>query len=372
VLPAAVRALVGLFADDDSLDETSAVFYSPLIGGTSRGSFVAEASNRRATAAKLQSEIDLAVQGVLKVAPDHAAGVGSRSALVAGALLEQAGADSEWARRSMSYLFGVAAGRWDGRVGREQGPRSGPSDPFAPLPQCPPGLLVGLDGLPAAQPPAGYPLQLPPNRLLVDEPGHRWDVEASILSAAEVVLDDSSSIVPEVLEVLGRKSIRDYLRKQFFKDHLSGYSKSRRKSPIYWPLTVPSRNWGVWVYAPMLTRETLYAIASEAARRERLGGEAISRLQDEQQDDGARRSARKVAEELDAEEKLVEELRRFRTAAERVAGLGWEPDLDDGIVLCAAPLADLFPSWSDPKTARRELRKGEYGWATVATWADQL
>ena len=111
---------------------------------------------------------------------------------------------------------------------------------------------------------------------------------------------------------------------------------------------------------------------SEAGRRERLAGEAIARLQREQHEGGAGRPARKVAEELDAEEKLAEELRRFRAEAERVAGLGWEPDLDDGIVLCAAPLADLFPSWPDAKTARTELRKGKYEWATVAAWADQL
>ena len=176
-----------------------------------------------------------------------------------------------------------------------------------------------------------------------------------------------------MLSILGRKTVRDHLRKQFFKDHLSRYSKSRRKAPIYWPLTVPSRNWGVWVYAPMLSRETLYAVASEAARRERLAVEAIARLQREQQEGGAGRSARKVAEELDAEEKLAEELRRFRAEAERIAGLGWEPDLDDGIVLCAAPLADLFPAWPDAKKARDELRKGRARVGRrVAQWAEQL
>ena len=58
--------------------------------------------------------------------------------------------------------------------------------------------------------------------------------------------------------------MRDYLRKQFYKDHLLGTRRSRRKAPIYWPLMVPSKIWGVWVYAPMLTRETLYAVAGEA------------------------------------------------------------------------------------------------------------
>ena len=79
-----------------------------------------------------------------------------------------------------------------------------------------------------------------------------------------------------------------------------------------------------------------------------------------------------MAEELDAEEKLAEELRLFRLEAERIAALGWEPDLDDSIILCAAPIADLFPAWPDTRTARAQLRRGVYPWATVAAWADRL
>jgi hypothetical protein len=273
----------------------------------------------------------------------------------------------------VSYLIGCAFGRWDVRIGRD--PSLAPPMPslFDPVPLCPPGQFVRENRLPVTDAPAGYPIRLPPGRLLVDEHGHSWDIEAAVLKAAEVLFDDSATVVGEMLQILGRKTIRDHLRKQFFKDHLTRYSKSRRKAPIYWPLTVPSRSWGVWVYAPMLTRETLYAVTSEAGRRERLAGDAITRLQYEQHEVGRTgRPARKVAEELDAEEKLAEELRRFRAEAERVAGLGWEPDLDDGIVLCAAPLADLFPSWPEAKAVRAELRKGKYKWATVATWADQL
>lgn len=233
-------------------------------------------------------------------------------------------------------------------------------------------MLVGADGFPAVEVPDGYPLGFPPARLLVDEPGHPWDIESAILGAAAAVFDHPGDIVAEILQILRRATVRAYVRKQFFKDHLSRYSKSRRKAPIYWPLTVPSRHWGVWAYAPTLSRETLYAVASEAARRERLAVEAIARLQREQQEGALGQPAREIAEKLDAEEKLAEELRRFRTEAERIAGLGWEPNLDDGIVLCAAPLADLFPAWPDAKKARDELRKGQYEWAAVARWAGEL
>ncbi|HVL64212.1 MAG TPA: hypothetical protein VM573_03470, partial [Actinomycetota bacterium] len=58
--------------------------------------------------------------------------------------------------------------------------------------------------------------------------------------------------------------------------------------------------------------------------------------------------------------------------ADRIAGLGWEPDLDDGIILCAAPLADLFPAWPDAAKERENLRAGKYPWASVAAFADKL
>ena len=272
----------------------------------------------------------------------------------------------------VSYLVGTVFGRWDVRIARDRSLAPEPPSPYDPVPLCPPGMLVGADGFPLDDAPADYPFRLAPQRLLIDEPGHVWDIEECMLRTCETLFDDPDTVVAELLEILGRKSVRDHLRKQFFKDHRSQYSKSRRKAPIYWPLTVPSKNWGVWVYAPMLTRETLFAVSHEAARRERLAAEAITRLEREQGEGGAGRSARKVAKELDAEQSLHEELRRFRGEADRIAALGWEPDLDDGIVLCAAPLGDLFPAWSDAKKARDELRDGRYEWATVAKWADQL
>jgi hypothetical protein len=271
-----------------------------------------------------------------------------------------------------SYLVGSTFGRWDVRVGRDPSVAPVPQGPFEHPPICPPGMLVGEDGLPVVATPSSYPVELPPARFLIDEPGQRWDIEASMLRVAAVLFDDDASIVTELLEILGGKTIRDYLRRLFFKDHLSRYSKSRRKAPIYWPLTVASRNWGVWVYAPTLTRETLYGVASEAGRREGLATDAMLRLRRQQDDVDGGRPSRKAAQELEAEERLAEELRRFRAEAERVAGLGWEPNLDDGILLCAAPLAELLPSWADATTARTELRRGEYRWATVAAWANQL
>src|SRR5258708_23566 len=198
----------------------------------------------------------------------------------------------------MSYLVGIAFGRWDARTGGDPSLAQAAPGLFAHVRICPPGMLVGDDGLPTRAAQDGYPVRLPGGTgLLIDEPGHVSDIESAVRQAASACLDDSEALLDEVLQLLGAKTIRDYLRKQFFKEHLMRYSKSRRQAPIYWPLTVPSKNWGVWVYAPRLTRETLFSVASEAGRRERLAAEAVARLQREQREGGAGRPPRKVAED---------------------------------------------------------------------------
>ena len=279
------------------------------------------------------------------------------------------GALSDAAADVVSYLVGVGVGRWDLRVAGAPEPDLG--DPFGPVPVHPPGMLLD-EGRPARSTPTRYEFDLSPSQLLVDQPGHPWDIAERVAAAAALLVEDADGLLGDVMKHLRGRSLRDHLRKHFFKAHLGRYSKSRRKAPIYWPLYVPSKAWGVWVYAPSLTRETLYAVEAAATTRLNDAGGEITRLRTEQQGGGGGRAPRRLAELLDAERRLAEELRAFRTEAARIAALGWEPDLDDGIVLCAAPLTNLFPAWPEARQKRKELRAGKYMWATVARWADEL
>jgi hypothetical protein len=270
----------------------------------------------------------------------------------------------EAAGRVFSYLVGCAFGRWDVRIGRDPSLAPPLGELIDPPPLCPRGTLIGADGLPVVDAPAGYPLVLPAHGLLLDEPGHRADVIAALDGAAAALVADPTALMHELSELLGREP-REHIRRQFFREHLGRYSKSRRKAPIYWPLYIPSKAWGVWVHAPRLTRETLFAV--EAAADQRLGSATteIRRLEAAQLAGGGR-STSDLARRLEAERKLAEELRRFHREARRIAELGWAPDLDDGIVLCAAPLADLMPDWHTELAARRaELKRAEYPWATL-------
>jgi hypothetical protein len=258
-----------------------------------------------------------------------------------------------------SWLVGVALGRWDAECVRRGTRGVAIADLLGEVPLEPPAACVQSrhDAL---------------SYLILDEPGHPRDLEKVIGEAARATVDEADVLVGEVVSALGAKSVRAYCRTGFFRQHLSCYTRSRRRAPIYWPLAVPSGLWGLWAYAPMLSREMLYAIAAEALRREGHAGAEIARLERERSSGGLGRDLRSLDTALDAERKLGEELRRFRHEAERIASLGWEPDLDDGVALCAAPLADLLPMWKEPAQYRKELREGEYQWSTVSKWADQL
>jgi hypothetical protein len=271
----------------------------------------------------------------------------------------------------LSYLVGISFGRWDVRIGRDMSLALAPPGLFDPVPVVPPGMLVGMDGLPSRQTPSGYPLELPPDKLLVDEPGHQWDIDARVRRAADALLDDADAVLDQLQTILGR-SLREHLQRKFFKDHLNRYSKSRRQAPIYWQLVVPSLSWCIWVYAPTLTRETLFAIARQAGRRQATGRETLAALKRDLEAGGRGRSQRELSERIAEEEDLALQLEAFRLEAERVAGLGWEPDLDDGLVLCAAPLTRLFLGWPAAADEWKNLKGGQYPWATVSRWSPSL
>ncbi|MGQ0678938.1 MAG: BREX-1 system adenine-specific DNA-methyltransferase PglX [Actinomycetota bacterium] len=281
----------------------------------------------------------------------------------------------------VSYLVGCAFGRWDVRIGRDAATAPPISeDPFAPVPVCPPGMLVGPDGLPARQAPEGYPLALTEHRVMVDEAGHPADLVAAMEAAAGLLVEDPRGLLHELTEALEVDELRSYLRKKFFKQHLSRYSKSRRKAPIYWPLTIPSRSWTVWVYAPFLSREVLYAVAGHGERRYVAAQNEALRLESahlQASTPGAAgyslAQARALGALLDAGRRTAEEVRLLNSLLRRIADCGWVPDLDDGIVICAAPFAEALLDWpNDPADARRQLKAGKFSWSSAHSWREKF
>ncbi len=265
----------------------------------------------------------------------------------------------------VSYSIGTAFGRWDIRyaTGERQPPEL--SDPFAPLPVCPPGMLQNAEGLPAEPKdvPADYPLRISWPGILVDDENHPEDIVTRVEDALKVIWKDRwEAIEHEASDILGVKSLCDYFRRPaaFFADHLKRYSKSRRQAPIYWPLSTKSGSYTLWLYYHRLTDQTLHLCLNPFLKKK------IEKVQSELDALTSSGGGDTRAGELRA---FLDELHDLRDEIERVIKLPWKPNLNDGVLITASPLHKLFrlPKWQkDLKACWDKLAKGDYDWAHLA------
>jgi hypothetical protein len=280
---------------------------------------------------------------------------------------------------SVHYIVGCVFGRWDIRyaTGEQAAPEL--PDPFAPLPICPPGQLQNAQGLPArpADVPAEYPVLIPWDGILVDDPNHPLDIERRVRESIEIIWKDrAEAIEHETCEILGVKSLRDYFRKHagFFADHLKRYSKSRRQAPIYWPLSTASGNYTLWIYYHRLNDQMLFKCVTDFLEPKiRDVSRDIERMQKDLVDGGTAGQR----DDLDALMDFRLELEGMKTELLRVAHLPYKPNLNDGVIINAAPLGKLFRlnKWQkDCRECWGKLEAGDYDWAHMAfhMWPDRV
>jgi hypothetical protein len=296
------------------------------------------------------------------------------------------------------YAVGCALGRWDARIGRDPTLAPKLADPFAPLPVCAPGTLVGLDGLPAtprsiaseawlrARPDAitlpepgsvaqpaiaaeAYPLPIAWDGILVDEPG----AENDLVRRVRTVLDylwgaRADAIETQVCGILGVGELRDYFRnpRAFFEYHIGRYSKSRRKAPIYWLLQSPKRTYALWLYYHRLDADLLFkALNFHLLPKIRLEERHLDELKAAKQQAGTTGAeARRAALAVERQDALLADLREFRDALDRAARHYLTPDLNDGVLLNIAPLWEVVP-WKEAKAAWGQLTAGKYAWSSI-------
>ena len=315
----------------------------------------------------------------------------------------------------IDYLVGVIFGRWDVRIALDPSLAPKLPDPFDSLPVCPPGMLVGPDGLPAkpggivseewlrarpdanSLPPDGavphptipdseYPLRINWDGILVDDPGfngnrpHRDDIVRRVREVLDLIWGDrAQEVEQEACEILGVRGLRDYFRKPsgFFQNHLKRYSKSRRKAPIYWPLSTASGSYTIWLYYHRLTDQTLYAAVNKYLEPKIADTErALDRLEEELAAASGREATR-LRDRLNEGRAFLGKLQDLREELLRVAGLPYKPDLNDGVIINAAPLHRLFRLRSWAKKTEKvwwKLEKGDYDWAHIAytIWPDRV
>ena len=315
----------------------------------------------------------------------------------------------------VSYCIGCLLGRWDARIAMDPTLAPEPPAPFDPLPVCPPGMLVGPDGLPAAPdriaseewlrarlnagtvPPedsvdnpivsdCDYPLRISWEAFLVDDPGfggaraHPDDIVRRVREVLDILWKDKAQEVEdEACGILGVSDLRDYFRKpsQFFQDHLKRYSKSRRKAPIYWPLSTASGSYTIWLYYHRLTDETLYAAVNKHVEPKIANVERSAARIEGEHESASGREATSLGDQLNEARSFLSELQHLREELLRIAALPYRPDPNDGVIINAAPFHTLFRlrSWAkDAEAVWKKLEKGDYDWAHLAytLWPDRV
>jgi hypothetical protein len=160
--------------------------------------------------------------------------------------------------------------------------------------------------------------------------------------------------------------LRVLLRNDFFGRHIDSYSRSRRKAPIYWQLSIRSGRYSVWLYYHCLNKDTFYRVLNDYVSPALLHAERkLSGLL--QGTGGSPNSSER--DEIAEQGQLVEELRGFRDEVARVAPL-WNPDLNDGVIVNFAPLWRLVPqhrTWQkECKECWDKLVLGDYDWSHLA------
>ncbi len=282
----------------------------------------------------------------------------------------------------LDYVLGIAFGRWDVRIAVE--PSRAPSlpDALSPLPACPPGMLQNTQGMPATpeDAPTDYPLRISWEGILVDDPDHREDIVRRAREALRVIWKErDEAIEQEACEILGVRSLRDYFAApgQFFPDHLKRYSKSRRQAPIYWPLSTSSGRYTVWLYYHRLTQDTLYTVVNRYVEPKLDDVERRLEQLEARLASTTGRAAAQLRDEMADLRGFADELHDFRAELLRVAALPYKPDLNDGVIINAAPLHKLFRlrKWAQATEAVwKKLESGEYDWAHMAyvIWPDRV
>ena len=157
-----------------------------------------------------------------------------------------------------------------------------------------------------------------------------------------------------------------------FSDHLAFYSKSRRKAPIYWPLSTGSCSYTLWLYYPNLTDQTLFTAVNDFIEPKiKQVGKDVAVLRTK---GGAR--SRDDEKTFEVFQTLELELIELRDTLLSIAQ-NYRPNHDDGVEITAAPLWHLFrhkPWQKLLKDNWTKLEKGDYDWAHLAMgyWPDRV
>lgn len=275
---------------------------------------------------------------------------------------EEDAAESAWtepalARAWISYAFGTVLGRY--AIGESEGLGRGDFD----------GKTV-----------AAIRELIDPDGVMVSEKGHPQDVTARTLACLERMRgEEAAAIVRQATGADGdpEELLRGFLDRftgtpevSFWRHHFQLY----RKRPIYWPLQSPKRKFTVWVFQERFTRDTLFKVRSEFADQKSRWLEARIRELKEKAEQRAGAEKRRLEKEASQLADIYDDVQEFSKRLNAIIQRGYTPRIDDGVLINAAPLWQLLPSWPDTKKAWQELEDEKYDWAHQAMdhWPDRV
>lgn len=284
----------------------------------------------------------------------------------------------------VSYSVGCALGRWDVRLADMNDEDFELGDPSQSVNILPLGLrahtMPDIRAGSSHEIAVNYPLTVRTDVILVDDPSHPDDIVRAVREVLQFIWEERTvSVEQEIETVLGSVELRHFFRKfgQFFAGHLAEYSRGQRQAPIYWPLSTVSGGYTLWVYYHRLTSETLYTAVNKYVSPKISVVERDLREMEAKLTEASGREATRLREQVESTRAFLVELRDFRDELLRVAALPYRPNLDDGVIINAAPLHKLFrlPKWAkDTKECWEKLQRGDYDWAHLAyaIWPDRV
>ena len=306
----------------------------------------------------------------------------------------------------ISWVIGVIFGRFDVRIANSELPQLNVNNPFNRPPPCSPGMLVSTDGLPAKSHSIisleglttrlsshqkiscdsnktnvisnnEYPIPISWDGILVDDSGwtmgqpHCENIIFRVRAVLEFIWDHQAlNVEHDICNSLGSSNLQEYLNKPsgFFQGHLKRYSKSRRKAPIYWPLSTRSGMYTIWLYYHRLNDQTLFTVINKFIEPKIKEIERELMRIDKDIKESTGRNAAQLQDQFQRGRAFLAELQDFEKEIKRIATF-YNPDLNDGVVINAAPFHKLFRlrSWADEtEEVWKNLKNGAYDWSHMA------
>lgn len=259
---------------------------------------------------------------------------------------------ADWARSWISYALGTVLSRFE--IGKDGGLGCGDFPEATVAEIC---KLIDPDGI------------------MPCDAGHPQDLAARAVACLELMLGaaEARDAIRSATDTEGApvEAMRGWLDrftgtpdKSFWRSHHQLY----RKRPIYWPFQSPKKTFTLWVFHEKIGPNTLHTLKDLTDVRLNLLERQITDLRP------AAATNRAKEKELQKLLEQSDDLREFSNRLKVHIDAGYTSCIDDGVLLNAAPLRDLFPSWTDTAAAWKELKAEKYEWAHQAMlhWPDRV